>query len=198
MRPRALLFALVLLAVPACDESAVDASGTIVSEARDVGSFDGVDASQGVNVRLVVDAGATHSVIVNYDDNVIDDIDVRVDGDTLKVRIGREVNLTGGGDRYVEVTVPALAKVSVTNGANLSGSGSATTLEVDASGGANVDLGGLEADNVTVDLSGGANAVVRVTGTVDGNAANGANLLILGDPARVEVATSGGANVSSG
>ena len=198
MRPRALLFALILLAVPACDESAVDASGTIVSEARDVGSFDGVDASQGVNVRLVVDDGATHSVIVNYDDNVIDDIDVRVDGDTLKVRIGREMSLRGGGDRYVEVTVPALTNVSATNGANLSGSGSATTLEVAASGGANVDLGGLEADNVTVDLSGGANAVVRVTGTVDGSAANGANLLILGDPARVDVATSGGANVNSG
>lgn len=197
MRYTVLLVALVLLTIPACDESAVDASGNIVSEVRDVGSFDGVDASQGINVRLVVDAGASPSVTVNYDDNVIDDIDVGVDGDTLKVRLGREVNLAGGGDRYVEVILPALTKVAATNGAILSGEGSATALEVDASGGANVDLGGLEADSATVDLSGGANAVVRVTDTVDGNAANGANLLILGDPARVDVETSGGANVTS-
>jgi hypothetical protein len=198
VRSSVLLVALLLLTIPACDESAVDASGNIVSEVRDVGSFDGVDASQGVNVRLVVDAGASRSVTVNYDDNVIDDIDVRVDGETLKVRLGREVTLAGGGDRYVAVILPALTKVAVTNGANLSGEGSATALEVDASGGANVDLGGLEADRATVDLSGGANAVLRVTDTVDGNAANGANLLILGDPRQVDVETSGGANVSTG
>jgi hypothetical protein len=196
MRPQravGLLVAVGLLS--AC--ASIRGSGDIISEAREVGSFTRVDASEGVRVQLVVDPAAESAVTVRYDDNVLGKVITRVDGGTLEVRIDGTVALGGGGDRYVEIVVPGLTGVGADSGASVTGSGSLAGLEVNGSGGASVDLGGLEAERIDIMVSGGARVTIRASDAVEGEASGGARLTVLGDPGRVDVATSGGASVSS-
>ncbi len=197
MNPTRIL-ACLLLIVAACGDTTIDASGDIRSESREVDAFDRIDAGQGVTVRLVVDPSAEPAITVNYDENVIDEIFTRVEGDTLRVRLDASVSFSGGGERYVEVITDGLTKLDVTNGANLSASGTASlaALALEASGGANVDLAALTVDSVDVDLSGGTNVTIRVGGSIEGSASGGANLTILGDPPQVDVETSGGASIT--
>jgi hypothetical protein len=197
VRRQRFLFVLVTCGLlSAC--TAVGGSGDIVSEPRELGSFSRVAASEGVHVRLVIDPTAEPGVTVRYDDNVLDNVITRLDGGTLVVRLDGAITLGGGADRHVEIAVAQLTGIAADSGAIVSGSGTATGLEVIGSGGASVDLSGLDAGTLDIEVSGGANATLRAADAVSGEASGGARVTILGDPARVEVSTSGGASLSRG
>ena len=169
-------------------------SGDLVTESRSVGSFDGLDVSEGINVNLLVDPGAVPSVSVTFDDNLLSKLVTEVRGGTLVIEFDGSVSILGSG-RFVDVTVDSLDSIEVSGGADLNGSGTATDYRLSASGGADVDLAGLDAANVEVDISGGANARVFASVSVVGEASGGAALTVSGDPDQSGIDTSGGANV---
>ncbi|MGA7097876.1 MAG: DUF2807 domain-containing protein [Acidimicrobiia bacterium] len=180
-----------LLLVAACGQAG---SGNVSTDVRDVGDFDRLDISGGVNVDLVVDSSAEISVAVVYDDNLQDNVVTRLDGDTLFIETQGNINVTGR-DRRVEVTVPALVEMKVDSGSNVDGSGSLSSLTLGVTGGATVDLGDLEVANMDIDVDSGANVDVNVRDSITGQASGGANLTIGGDPTTRNVDVSGGANV---
>lgn len=182
-----------VLLVAACGQAG---SGNVSTDVRDVGEFDRLDISGGVNVDLVVDTSAETRVAVIYDDNLQDNVVTRLDGDTLVIETQGNINVTGR-DRRVEVTVPALAEMTVDSGSNVNGEGALSSLVLGVTGGANVDLGDLEVVDMDIDVDSGANVGVNVTNSITGQASGGANLTIGGDPATRNVDSSGGANVSS-
>ncbi|HSR43934.1 MAG TPA: DUF2807 domain-containing protein [Acidimicrobiia bacterium] len=169
-------------------------SGDLVTESRSVGSFDGLDVSEGINVNLLVDPGAVPSVSVTFDDNLLSKLVTEVRGGTLVIEFDGSVSILGSG-RFVDVTVDSLDSIEVSGGADLNGFGTATDYRLSASGGADVDLAGLDAANVEVDISGGANARVFASVSVVGEASGGAALTVSGDPDQSGIDTSGGANV---
>ncbi|MGC2241515.1 MAG: DUF2807 domain-containing protein [Acidimicrobiia bacterium] len=182
-----------VLLVAACGQAG---SGAVTTDVREVGDFDRLDISGGVNVDLVVDTSAETRVAVIYDDNLQDNVVTRLDGDTLVIETQGNINVTGR-DRRVEVTVPALAEMTVDSGSNVNGEGALSSLVLGVTGGANVDLGDLEVVDMDIDVDSGANVGVNVTNSITGQASGGANLTIGGDPATRNVDSSGGANVSS-
>ncbi len=196
MRATAMTLLACALVFPACDTNSIDASGSIVTETRDVSSFDEIDASQGIVVRLTVDSSIAASVTVHYDDNLVDHVLTDVNGDTLRLRLDAEVNSRQGADRFVDVVAADVATINVSNGAVLFGTGVAEHVELTASGGAVVELSNLAVGRLNVDLSGGAVARVTATDAVEGEASGGALLTLLGDPPTLDVATSGGALVT--
>lgn len=169
-------------------------SGDLVTESRSIGSFDGLDVSEGINVNLLVDPGAVPSVSVTFDDNLLSKLVTEVRGGTLVIEFDGSVSILGSG-RFVDVTVDSLDSIEVSGGADLNGFGTATDYRLSASGGADVDLAGLDAANVEVDISGGANARVFASVSVVGEASGGAALTVSGDPDQSGIDTSGGANV---
>jgi hypothetical protein len=200
--------------VAACSED-ITGSGVIVSEPRDVAAFDRIEAEAGIIVAITVDAAAQPSVTVNYDDNVVDAVVTSVSGGTLQVRLDAAVGFPRGEDRSVDVVLPALTALdasggSVVSAAGLTGSlildasggavvtisGAGDELALDASGGAIVTADGFDARSADVDLSGGSLVTLRSSESVDGAASGGAQLTIIGDPATIDVDTSGGAQVS--
>ena len=193
LRLTALLLSMTLLA--ACGPSG---SGNIVSEDRDVGAFDSIEVSGGIALRLTADSGATAAVTVNYDDNIIDLIATEVDGSTLKIESKGSYTTTGGEDRFVEVSVANLQRLTASGGADVIGNGSVGVLDLRASGGANVDLSLLPAGEMTLEASGGANVVVNVMDAITGSASGGANVVVEGDPPLLNIDISGGANLSNG
>ncbi len=195
MRWRGLALVLTVMLLAACGPSG---SGNIVSEDRDVGAFDSIEVSGGIALRLTVDPAAATAVTVNYDDNIIDLIETRVDGTTLKIESNGSYNTIGGSDRFVEVFVATLQGLTASGGADVLGEGSIDVLDLHASGGADVDLSLLPVADMTLDASGGANVVVKVTDAITGSASGGADVVVQGDPALQTIDVSGGADLSNG
>lgn len=190
---RLLVFAIAAaLVVVACGETG---SGTIVTETRDVASFDRIETSGGIKVELTVDPNLPTSVEVSYDDNLIDNVVTDVSGDTLEVKITGSISTSGSGRRIVTVVTQSLVGVSSSGGSSVSGTGITGAYEADASGGAVLELRKLEATSVTVDASGGADVNVFATESVTGEASGGADVSVFGNPATVTVDTSGGADL---
>jgi len=180
--------------VAACGPSG---SGNIVTETRDVGAFDSIEVSGGIDVRLTVDPGAETSVAVVFDDNLLDHIVTDVDGSKLEVHADGSFNIFGSG-RFVEVVTPTLVEVSASGGSDLTGVGEVETLAINASGGADVDLTDLIVATANVEASGGANVTVEITEQIQGEVSGGADLTILGEPTSQNIETSGGADVHNG
>jgi len=81
-------------------------------------------------------------------------------------------------------------------GADVTASGVAVALSVDASGGSDVDLRLLSAESVEVDASGGADVTITATERVTGSASGGSDVSVHGDPAsKREAALRFGTNI---
>jgi hypothetical protein len=143
--------AFLVLSLAAC--GAVG-SGNIVSEARDVAGFDSSDVSQGITLDLQVEESASHSVTVNYDDNIIGKPVTAESNGTLIVKFNGSVRLSGSrSDRVVTVVMPRLSALQARGGASVTVRGAADQLAIDASGGASIITSDLLAVDVTVDVS---------------------------------------------
>jgi hypothetical protein len=129
-----------------------EGSGIPATEAREVAAFSSVQLAGSNNV--VIRVGEQQSVVVRADDNLLDRV-------TTEVRSGELVigNAPGGfttrSPMCAEVGVPTLS------GLTLSGSG-------------NIDVGGIEAESLTVRLPGsgmvtGSGAATSLDVTVDGS-----------------------------
>ena len=187
----------VALAVRLCIAAAACGtigSGDVVSEERDIGSFDSLEISDGVNVELLVDPGAVPSVSVSIDDNLLDQLVTEVRGSTLVIEFDGSVTILSG-DHLVSVTIDSVERIDASGGADLTGTGLDDEYRVEASGGADVDLSDLEAKAVEVDVSGGADVRVFATESIEGEVSGGANVTVFGDPDRSRIDTSGGADV---
>jgi len=184
----------VVLLTAACGAAG---SGDLVTENRDVGNFESIDVSAGIDVVLTIDAGADPSVSVTYDDNVIDDVETRVSGTTLNIRYRENFVIRNiGGGRIVEVTMPSVQEIELSGGSDLTGSGEVDTYRLTASGGSDADLEALEAQDVVLDVSGGSDVRVFASSSVEGEASGGSDVTVYGGPERVLIDTSGGSDVN--
>lgn len=165
-------------------------SGDLITETRDVGDFDSIEASDAVNVELTVEPGAGTSVSVTYDDNLIDQIVTEVRGSTLEISIDGNVSTIGGG-RFVAVTVASLDSIEVSGAVDVNGEGQLETYELVASGASDVDFRDLTAVDVTIEISGASDVNLYASGSVTGDVSGASDVTVDGDPSDVRVETSG-------
>ena len=193
--------------------SDITGSGDLVTQTFDYQDFDAIDASHGFS--LDVTEGDEYSISVSVDDNVEDRLNVRKDGDTLKIGLD-----PGGYTRMnlvARITMPSLNKIEFSGGTrgdisgfistydfevDLSGGswaiieGSAGDLVIDASGGSHFDLSEFTVNDADVELSGGSNGSVYVGGRLDADLSGGAHLDYYGDPELGTIETSSAATIS--
>ena len=193
--------------------NSITGSGDIVTKTFDYQDFDAIDASHGFS--LDVTEGDEYSISVSVDDNVLDRLNVRKDGDTLKIGLD-----PGGYTRMnlvARVTMPSLNKIEFSGGTrgdisgfistydfevDLSGGswaiidGSAGDLVIDASGGSHFDFSEFTVNDADVVLSGGSNGSVYVGGRLDADLSGGAHLDYYGDPELGTIETSSTATIS--
>lgn len=132
-----------------------DGSGTIVSEDRPVSGFDRIELS-GSGI-LEIKQGSAEKLTVSTDDNLIQYITTKVQGDTLEVRIfdrpGSDLRPTR--TPRLELTVADLTSIDTSGSFEVISSGlEAPGLTIDGSGSCRVHLDGLRANELTVDISG--------------------------------------------
>ncbi|MDJ0497145.1 MAG: DUF2807 domain-containing protein [Acidimicrobiia bacterium] len=197
--PVVLLTLLIATLLTACENGFIGTgergSGNMVTETRDVGSFTAIDVRSALNLDLIVDPSATPSVVVTFDDNLIDMVVTRISGSTLVLDIAGSVNLTGSADRSIAVTMNELLSLEASGASDVDATGTTDSYELDASGASSVDVRDLTATDVELDVSGASSVDLYATGTVRGSASGASNLDIYGNPTSVLVDSSGASSV---
>lgn len=174
------------LVLTACDLSALQSlgttirgSGNVVEQEEAIDGFDKLEVDHGflVNVRQ----GDDFSVVIRVDDNLVDQLQVAREGDTLRIGLepGRLYNIQDA-TMEADVTMPLLTGLDLNGGSHVSLSDikSSDPLDADLSGGSHL-RGDIDAGDATFDLSGGSD--VELSGaagnlTVDASGGSHARL----------------------
>lgn len=167
----------------------IDTGADTATKDFDVESFSEVAVAQAFEATITV--GDETSVEVEIDEDLLDDVEVSVDGDRLTVELTKTLVTTNGPMR-VRITTPQLSALDVggaarvdLNGLNggdfdldidgaasLDAEGSIDELSLEADGATRVDLDDTEVGTATVDMNGASNVslanVAEVTGSVSG------------------------------
>ncbi len=211
MRSIAIL-SFVLLFFASCRH--VTGSGNIVTEKKQVGAFTGISAGSAFEVEVHI--GSPASVEVEADDNLMKLVNVRVNGDELRISLKESVAITNGHLKAF-VTVPSLNYVESSGAANitildlLKNSGTVTVhasgaakikaeldapvVKAESSGAANLELTGKTRD-FDADASGAGN--IHASGLMSENAhaeASGAGNVHLYASVKLNAKASGAGNV---
>lgn len=179
--------------------STIQGSGVAATQARDVAAFSSVELAGSNNV--VIHVGEKRSVVVSADENLLDRV-------TTKVRSGRLViantpgSLTTKSPMSVEVGVPTLKALTLTGSGNivvdgieagslevtlpgsgtLTGSGTATRLDVTVGGSGTVQFTQLVANDVRAVVSGSGSIFVTATKALDASVSGSGAILYTGNP----------------
>jgi hypothetical protein len=185
--------------------------GPAISETREAPPFDRIEAGGGMRVEVSI--GPAQPIEVRAQANILPVVDTGVNNSGT-LRIEPTDDFVAGETVTVIVVVPALAAITLSGGAQasitgldadafeavISGGATATisgvsgTVTLTGRGGAGAMLRDLAATSADVTLDGGSTATLQATEVVTGSVTGGATLTLVGDP-RVEVRTSGGAQV---
>ncbi len=220
VRPRARARALALTALTAavalsagCGVNLTRGEGAVTSETRDVGDFSRIEAGAGTTVSLRIEPTAT--LEVRAQENIVPIIVTDVANGTLRIHSSQgyttnepvEVVVTtpqldgiafsGGTHGTVDGLASDVMDIELSGGSELAATGTASTITLEMSGGSSADLEGLSAGTISVDLSGGGDATVTASDRVQGSAAGGTRLTVLGG-AQLSVDTSSDAQVTGG
>lgn len=175
---KSLSFPLIMLLVVqlACGISAPDVqegSGNIVTIEENFTDFTALDINHAFNV--MVQQGDEYSVIIRVDDNFVDDLDIKVQGDVLKIGFKSTFNTRLKDATFeADITMPELSAIDVSSAsrAEITGFSSSAPFRANVSSAGSL-RGDIDAGDTTLDASGastvdlsgsGANLMVQATG----------------------------------
>ncbi|NEW82386.1 MAG: DUF2807 domain-containing protein [Mariniphaga sp.] len=174
----------------------VKGNGKVKEEVRQVGEFDQVKVSRGMNVYIL--QGSPARVVVIADSNLHELIETKVEGGVLKITT--KENIRWAEEKKVMVTVEKLTGVGANSGGNVWSQSQIklADLKLEANSGANLTMD-IDAGTLSADCSSGAN--IKLSGLAkeaDLGTSSGANLkgekLIVNE---CKMSASSGGNVSS-
>lgn len=203
------------LSVTIDDETSVfgslDGSGELATTTFALDGFDHVDVSSAFDVEITV--GDKPFVEVVTDDNLVEDLDVRVVDNELRIGFADNTSI-GNGTFRATVRLPLLVALDtsgassvnvvgaygpdqqydVSGASTVNVSGKGTYVEVDASGASTIDLNLQDVTEVEVDLSGASELSLLAVATVSGDLSGASTMTVPAD-ARVEADLSGASSV---
>ncbi len=153
-RTLSLVAALALALLPGCTQG----EGPVVDRAREVAAFSRVEAGAGVHVSLTI--GPASSLRVRAQENIQDKVTTSVRDGTLRIEADEDFSTADPVE--IEVSVPELSAISL-------------------SGGASMDVTGLQADAIEISLTGGAEATISGAASSLTLDASGRSVASLGD-----------------
>lgn len=155
---------------------AVRGNGNVTEEVRQVGEFDEIEVSRGMNVYI--NYGSPAKVVVVADENLHRDIVTDEDGDVLKVYVN--ANIREAKEKKVIITVDKLTVVEASSGSNIYTQNPFTSehTEIKASSGS----------NITMEFN---------AGYLKAKGSSGANIILSGVSKESELGASSGANVKA-
>ncbi len=188
--------------------STTEGSGMPATQARDAAAFNSVELAGSNNVLIRV--GEKRSVVVRADDNLLDRVTTEVQSGklviantpgsfTTKSPMSVEVNvptlnaltLTGSGNIVVNGIETESLKVTLPGSGTLTGSGTATRLDVTVSGSGTVQFTQLVANDAQAVVSGSGTIFITATTTLDASVSGSGAILYTGNPQDVTKSVTG-------
>ena len=190
-------------------------SGVAATQARSVPSFTGVDLAGDNNV--IVHVGASQSVIVHADSNLLGRVTTRVRAGSLVIGT-TPGNLSAKTPMFVSVSVPSVdaltlkgdgnitatginsrrLTVMLPGSGNIHATGTTTRLEVTISGEGTALLGQLIARDAKAALSGDGSITLAATHSLTAGVSGGGTILYSGNPPHVTTTVSGNGTITPG
>jgi hypothetical protein len=211
MQMKRTLWAVLVVALAGCED--IQGNGDIVEQERPAGAFSGVFLAAGLQGDITV--GATHSVKIRGDSNLLDFIRLELRDGILTSDLDQGLSLLPSEPIVVTVVTPTLTELQALNGTRMSASGIDTeslTLRVagrstvSVSGAARkltlvavrngeVQAGDLAVEVAEIEVSDSSRARLHVTQQISGTATGGSDVTVLGNPPQSDISTSGGGQV---
>ena len=192
-----------------------EGSGVPATQARDVAAFTGVELAGSNNV--VIRVGEKPSVVVTADDNLLGRVTTEVQSGQLVIA-NTPGSFSTDTPMSVEVTVPTLTVLTLSGSGNivvdgiaaerlkvdlpgsgmLTGSGTATRLDVTVSGSGTVQFTRVAAKDVSALVSGSGSIFVTATERLDATVSGDGAILYAGDPQAVTKSVTGSGAITGG
>lgn len=185
-----------------------EGSGVPATQVRNVAAFNSIELA-GSN-KLVIRIGEKQSVVVRADNNLLDRVTTEVRSGKLviantpgsftpKSPMSVEANvptlnaltLTGSGNIVVNDIEAESLEVSLPGSGTLTGSGTATRLDVTVSGSGTMQFPRLVANDVRAVVSGSGSIVITATESLDASVSGSGAILYAGNPQDVTKSVTG-------
>lgn len=181
MRARTILVLVVVLGLmtgciaPGIELVRVASSGNSVTVTEDYAGFTKVDISSAF--RAEINQSSEYGVEITIDENLRDYLDVRVEGDTLRIGLRPGVSFSWRSNELLAtITMPALEALTLSGAAraNVRGFESNAAFRAELSGASKLD-GDLNVGDVQLEASGASNITLQGQGEVLELEASGAS-----------------------
>jgi hypothetical protein len=212
MRAFFIMLALIACALPGisgCTVPLPAPSGVMTRESRIVDTFSSLQLSSGL--RATVTAGASQSLVVVGDTNLVGLVRASVAGGVLTVSLMDPYRATADDPLHVEISAPALSALTVDGTAQLTASrmvgdvlvldasgassitidGTASQVKATASGGSHMEARALTARDVSLEGSGASFAEVCAQSSIDLHLSGASRALYACNPSSITTDLSG-------
>ena len=149
-------------------------NGNIVTVQRNMGSFNSIEAGGAVEVRVKQDAA--NSVRIETDENLLEFLDISIDGSTLVVRPRKGYNLDPSDEIIVHASSPNFKTIEVSGASKVLSESviKGDELELGASGASEIRMQ-VETSTLKADLSGASTLELKGTSSRFSTEASGAS-----------------------
>lgn len=154
----------------------VRGNGNVIEEIRDVGKFEAIKATRGVNVYIT--QGSSAKVVVKADENIVDAIETRVEKGVLIITTNKQIRQATSNKVYV--TTEKIEKISAFAGSNV------------------YSENRVSVNSLILSSSAGSNIRFEVSASeLEVSATAGSNVMLEGEVATLKVSASAGSNVKA-
>ncbi|MBV8252475.1 MAG: DUF2807 domain-containing protein [Chitinophaga sp.] len=151
----AMISAIVLLSSFKAWNERIIGSGNVKSEKRTAGKFNQISAGGVFKIELT--QGATESIKLEAEDNILPLIETEVSSGGLEIRMKKGYSISPNKDIKVYVTLPELKRLSISGASKLNATNSfkGDRLNIDQSGASTITMD-LAVSNLDLEISGAA------------------------------------------
>ncbi len=139
----------------------VRGNGTIKTESRTAGTFTGVDV--GGNIDLYVKQDSARSIKIEADENLMQYIEVKMEGEKLMIQPKDGYNLSGSKHIKVYVSSPVFREIEASGACDIIGENVLTSTDeiaIDVTGASNAELE-LKAPKISIDMTGASDVKLK-------------------------------------
>jgi hypothetical protein len=215
------VLALGALALAGCDVVTfhgggpqVVGSGKVTTVSRHVGSFKKIKLEGAMDADLTI--GTASDVKIVGDDNLAPLVQTEIEGDTLRIFVGKNygthnglkvtlsvptlegVSLAGSGDVSIHAFKGGSLNIAVSGSGDVTAEGTAGKVTASVKGSGDLKLYGLQATDADISIKGSGDAQVTATGHLTGSIAGSGDIRYKGPPNHVSRSVAGSGDVTPG
>jgi hypothetical protein len=157
----------------------ITGNGNMKKETRSASGYTGISLSGNMNVELAY--GNSNSVIVEADENLLDYIETKVEGENLVIKTKDKYNLKSRNKLRVYVSATKLTNLKVSGSGNINGNGAfsnegRTNVSVSGSGNINVGINSFAETKINISGSGNVTLKGKSTNNIDATISGSGNI----------------------